>query len=78
MRFENAVYTQDFREARSCISQAKAEICCAAGLPEWFCDEQIAGESPRVFTLESELKAGQYGAIRSLLRVLDGGAASKV
>ena len=36
------------------------------------------GESPHSVTLEKELKAGQFGAIRSLLRVLEGGAASKV
>ena len=36
------------------------------------------GESPRGMTLENELKAGKYGVIRSLLRVLEGGAASKV
>lgn len=35
------------------------------------------GESPRGMTLENELKAGKYGVIRSLLRVLEGGAASK-
>lgn len=35
-------------------------------------------ESARGAFLEHELKAGQFGAIRSLLRVLEGGAASKV
>lgn len=50
----------------------------AEGLPEWFIDTRPVGESPRGMTLENELKAGKYGVIRSLLRVLEGGAASKV
>ena len=36
------------------------------------------GDSPRAVSLETELKAGKYGVIRSLLRVLEGGAGSKV
>ena len=50
----------------------------AEGLPAWFVDSRPVGESPRGVTLENELKAGKYGVIRSLLRVLEGGAASKV
>ena len=53
-------------------------MCGAEGLPEWFCNEDLVGDSPRSLKLEHELKAGRYGVIRSLLRVLEGGAASKV
>lgn len=49
----------------------------ADGLPDWFTDMTPVGESPRGLTLENELKAGRFGVIRSLLRVLEGGAASK-
>ena len=50
----------------------------AEGLPDWFVDKSPVGDSPRAVSLETELKAGKYGVIRSLLRVLEGGAASKV
>jgi len=50
----------------------------ADGLPAWFVDSRPVGESPRGVTLENELKAGKFGVIRSLLRVLEGGGASKV
>lgn len=47
-------------------------------MPAWFVDSRPVGESPRGVTLEHELKAGKFGVIRSLLRVLEGGASSKV
>lgn len=50
----------------------------AEGLPNWFYQSDLLTESPNCLTLEKVLKSGQFGVIRSLLRVLEGGAASKV
>ncbi|DBA95417.1 TPA: hypothetical protein ACH3X3_013289 [Trebouxia sp. C0006] len=52
------------------------------GLPSWFVGTSPpAGSSPMRttsdVTLEGELKSGKYGVVRSLLRVLEGGTASK-
>ncbi|EFN52818.1 hypothetical protein CHLNCDRAFT_26452 [Chlorella variabilis] len=43
------------------------------GLPDWF----VASDRYPSPSKETELKAGKFGVIRSLLRALDGGAAAK-
>ena len=57
-------------------------VVIAEGLPSWFVGTSPpAGSSPMRttsdVTLEGELKSGKYGVVRSLLRVLEGGTASK-
>ena len=57
-------------------------VVFAEGLPSWFvATSPPAGSSPMRttsdVTLEGELKSGKYGVVRSLLRVLEGGTASK-
>lgn len=57
-------------------------VVLAEGLPSWFVSTSPpAGSSPMRttsdVTLEGELKSGKYGVVRSLLRVLEGGTASK-
>ena len=53
----------------------------AEGLPSWFVSKAAVQDSPvrssSDVSLEAELKAGKYGVVRSLLRVLEGGTASK-
>lgn len=55
--------------------------CCAEGLPSWFVSKGAVHGSPMRsssdVSLEAELKGGKYGVVRSLLRVLEGGTASK-
>ena len=53
----------------------------AEGLPSWCVSKAVTQDSPvrssSEVSLEAELKAGKYGVVRSLLRVLEGGTASK-
>ena len=53
----------------------------AEGLPSWFISSAAVQGSPMRtssdVSLEAELKGGKYGVVRSLLRVLEGGTASK-
>ena len=52
----------------------------ADGLPSWFASSQEPSSPRRTtseITLEDELKNGKFGVVRSLLRVLEGGSASK-
>lgn len=52
----------------------------ADGLPSWFTSRQEPSSPWRTTSdtsLEDELKNGKFGVVRSLLRVLEGGTASK-
>ncbi len=69
---------------RACRRGPTFTVCVviAEGLPSWFvATSPPAGSSPMRtisdVTLEGELKSGKYGVVRSLLRVLEGGTASK-
>ena len=56
------------------------QLPSAGGLPSWFQAQPGAASPARTtssLSQEEELRAGKYGVIRSLLRVLDDGASSK-
>ena len=61
--------------------QQETDLVVAEGLPSWCVSKAVAQDSPvrssSDVSLEAELKAGKYGVVRSMLRVLEGGTASK-
>ncbi len=62
--------------------QAVQALLTVGGLPSWFeapfnPHQSSPMRSNSDVTLDEELKSGKYGVVRSLLRVLEGGTASK-
>lgn len=49
----------------------------ADGLPTWFVEKATGPQPTSQNLLDIELRQGRFGAVRSLLRVLEGGGAAK-
>ena len=67
---------------RCCNLLSRTVRGIADGLPSWFVSPQKPPHTSPMrassdVSLEGELKTGQYGVVRSLLRVVEGGTASK-